>query len=158
MLNYYDLFLYDRSGAIPSTAKGFHDIKTREALPIKKNPYKVPFALGTEMKKQLDEMLQRGVFTPLCSEWSAPVILVKKKPIDGTPKYRFCTDFRGLNAVTKIPVYPIPDIKGNLSLMAGSRYFTLLDTESAYWHIPIHPAHKGKTVFVTPLEVSGMRD
>jgi hypothetical protein len=49
-----------------------------------------------------------------------------------TKKYRFCTDFRGLNAVTKIPVYPIPDIKGNLSLMAGSKYFTLLDIESAY--------------------------
>jgi hypothetical protein len=55
-----------------------------------------------------------------------------------------------LNAVTKIPVYPIPDIKGNLSLMASSRYFTLLDIESAYWHIPIHPDDKDKTGFVTP--------
>jgi hypothetical protein len=62
----------------------------------------------------------------------------KKKSLDGTPKFRFCTDFRGSNAVTKIPVYPIPDIKGNLSLMAGSRYFTVLDIVSAYWHIPIH--------------------
>ena len=97
------------------------------------------------MKKQLDEMLQSGVITPSCSEWAAPAILVKKKSMDGTPKYRFCTDFRGLNAVTIIPVYPIPDIKVNLSLMAGSRYFTLLDIESAYWHIPIHPADKVKT-------------
>jgi len=97
------------------------------------------------MKKQLNEMLQRGMITPSCSKWAAPVILVKKKSMNGTPKYRFCTDFRDLNAVTKIPVYPIPDIKGNLSLMAGSRYFTLLDIESAYWHIPIHPADKVKT-------------
>jgi len=89
------------------------------------------------------------VITPSCSEWAAPVILVKKSK-DGTPKYRFCTEFRGLNTVTKLPVYPIPDIKGNLSLMAGSRYFTLLDIESAYWHIPIHTADKDKTGFVTP--------
>jgi len=150
MSKYYDLFLYDRSGALPCTKKGFHEIKTGDALPIKKNPYKVPFALRTEMKNQLDEMLQRGVITPSCSEWTAPVILVKKKSMDGTPKYRFCTDFRGLNAVTNIPVYPIPDIKGNLSLMAGSRYFTLLDIESPYWHIPIHPADNDKTGFVTP--------
>jgi hypothetical protein len=149
MKEYYDLFLYDRSGSLPCTTKGFHEIKTGDALPIKKNPYRVPFALKDEMKKQLDEMI-RGVITPSCSEWAAPVVLVKKKSLDGTPKYRFCTDFRGLNAVTKIPVYPIPDIKGNLSLMAGSRFFTLLDIESAYWHIPIHPDDKDKTGLVTP--------
>jgi hypothetical protein len=34
--------------------------------------------------------------------------------------------------------------------MAGSLYFTLLDIESAYRHIPIHPDDKDKTVFVTP--------
>ena len=97
----------------------------------------MPFALKDEIKKQLDEMIQRGVITPLCSEWAAPVVLVRKKSLDGTPKYRFCTDFRALNALKKIPVYPIPDIKGNLSLMAGTLYFTLLDIESVYWHIPI---------------------
>jgi hypothetical protein len=150
MREYYDLFLYDRSGLLPCTTKGFHEIKTGDAMPIKKNPYKVPFALKDEMKKQLDEMIQRGVITPSYSEWAAPVVLVKKKSLDGMPKYRFCTDFRGLNAVTKIPVYPIPDIKGNLPLMAGRRYFRLLDIESAYWHIPIHQDDKDKTGFITP--------
>jgi len=101
--------------------------------------------------RQLDEMIQRGVITPSCSEWAAPVILVRKKSVDGVPKYRFCTDFRGLNAVNKIPVYPNPDIKSNLSLMAGSCYFTLLDIESSYWHIPFHPHDKDKTGFITPV-------
>ena len=147
---YYDLFLYDEEGKLPCTNKGFNEIKTDDAMPIKKNPYRVPFALRGEMHKQLNDMIQKEVITPAFSEWAAPVILVNKKSMDGTPKYRFCTDFRGLNAVTKIPVYPIPDIKSNLSLMAGSRYFTLLDIESAYWHIPIHPDDKNKTGFITP--------
>lgn len=150
MTDYYDLFLYDQSGMLPCTGKGFHELKTGDALPIKKNPCKVPFTLRVEMKRQLDEMVQRDVITPSCSERAAPVILVKKKSADGSPKYRFCTDFCGLNAVTKIPVYPIPDIKSNLSLMAGSHYFTLLDIESAYWHIPIHPDDKDKIGFVMP--------
>jgi len=135
---------------LPCTTKGFHEIKTGDALPIKKNPYKIPFTLKAEMKRQLDEMIQRGVIRPSCSEWVAPMLLVKKKSVDGSPKFRVCTDFRGLNAVTKIRVFPIPDIKSNLSLMAGSRYFTLLDIEPVYWHIPIHPDDKNKTGFVTP--------
>jgi hypothetical protein len=66
------------------------------------------------MKNQLDEMMRKGVITPCASPWAAPVILVPKKSADGTPNYRFCTDFRGLNSVMSIPVYPIPDIKSNL--------------------------------------------
>jgi hypothetical protein len=75
---------------------------------------------------------------------------VPKKSPDGKPKYRFCTDFRGLNSVTTTPVYPIPDMKSNLSLMAGSKYFTLIDIENAYWNIPIREEDKDKTGFVTP--------
>jgi hypothetical protein len=50
--DYIDLFLYDRAGMLPCTGKSFHEIKTGDALPIKKNPYKVPFALRVEMKRQ----------------------------------------------------------------------------------------------------------
>jgi hypothetical protein len=109
----------------------------------------VPYALKDEMRCQLDEMLAKGVITPCASPWAAPVILVPKKSPDGTQKYRFCTDFRRLNSITITPVYPISDIKSNLSLMAGSRYFTLLDIENAYWNIPIRE-DKDKTGFVTP--------
>jgi hypothetical protein len=34
--------------------------------------------------------------------------------------------------------------------MAGSKYFTLLDVENAYWNIPIREEDKDKTGFVTP--------
>jgi len=71
---------------LPCPNKDFHEIKTGDAAPTKKNPYKVPFVLKDEMKKQLDDMLERGVITPACSEWAAPDILVKKKSLDGTPK------------------------------------------------------------------------
>jgi hypothetical protein len=146
MNEYYD-FLHDRSGMLPCTNRGIHKMKT-DALPIKKNRYKVPFALKEAMGRQLDDILKKGAITPACSEWEAPRNFGEREIYD-TPKYRFCTDFRGLNAVTKIPVYPIPDIKCSLSLMAGSRYFTLVDTESAYWRIHFHP-DDDKTGFITP--------
>jgi hypothetical protein len=93
MTEYHDLFRYDRSGMLPCTDKGFHEIKTGDAVPIKKNLYTVPFALKDEMQKQLDDMWQRGVITPACSEWAAPVILVKKKSLDGTQNTDFAPTF-----------------------------------------------------------------
>jgi hypothetical protein len=47
------------------------------------------------------------------------------------------------------PVYPLPDIKSNFTL-TGSKYFTLLDIENAYWSIPIREEDKDITGFVTP--------
>ena len=52
--------------------------------------------------------------------------------------------------MTVTPLYPIPDIKSNHSLMVGSRYFTLLDIEIAYWNFPIREEDKDKTGFVKP--------
>ena len=75
--------------------------------------------------------MRKGVITPCASPWAALVTLVPKISADGTPKYRFCTDLRGLNSVTSIPFYPIPEIKSNLSVVAGSEYFTQLDIENA---------------------------
>jgi hypothetical protein len=66
------------------------------------NPYRIPYALRDELKNQIDETVRRGVLTKAATEWAAPVILMRKKSTDRTLKYRFCADFRGLNAVTKI--------------------------------------------------------
>jgi hypothetical protein len=42
--------------------------------------------------------------------------------------------------------------------MAGGRYVTLLDIESAHWHIPIHPDDKDKTGLLLPLVAFVMKD
>jgi hypothetical protein len=56
MNEYYDLFLYECSGMLPCTRRGIHKMKT-DALPSKKNHYKVPFALKEAMGRQLDNIL-----------------------------------------------------------------------------------------------------
>jgi hypothetical protein len=47
-------------------------------------------------------MLKKEVIRESNSAWSAPAILVPKKTTDGKPKYRFCVDFRALNAAKKV--------------------------------------------------------
>jgi hypothetical protein len=73
------------------------------------------------MEKQVQEMLKKGVIRESKSPCSAPAILVPKKSLDGTPKFRFCVDFRALNAVTKFDAYPLPTFDETTSTLLGSR-------------------------------------
>jgi hypothetical protein len=61
---YFDLF-GDEAGRLTSrcTRQGYHEIRTGDALTIKKNAYRVRYALRDEMKRQLDDMLAKGVIT-----------------------------------------------------------------------------------------------
>ena len=59
-----------------------------------------------EMKKQLEEMLEKGFIRPSSSPWGCPTIFVKKK--DGT--LRMCVDYRPLNVVTIKNKYHLPRI------------------------------------------------
>ncbi|MCI54373.1 retrotransposon protein, partial [Trifolium medium] len=49
-----------------------------------------------ELKKQLEELLEKKFIRPSVSSWGAPVLLVKKK--EGS--IRLCIDYRQLNKVT----------------------------------------------------------
>ena len=68
-------------------------------------------------------MLKRRIIEPSTSPWSSSIVLVQKKSKDGTIKYRFCIDYRGLNAVTKPDAYPIPNIVNTLDSLGQSKIF-----------------------------------
>ena len=91
-------------------------------------------------------MQRNGVIQPSQSPWSSPVVLVKKK--DGSQ--RFCVDYRELNSVTKVDMFPLPRIDNLLDQLGESKYFSTLDLASGFWQIPVHPNSREKTAFVTP--------
>jgi hypothetical protein len=98
-----------------------HWIITGDAQPIRKAPYRVPFALRDEMERHVREMLRKGVIEPSSSHWADPAILVPKKSADGRPKYRFCVDFRALNKITQFDTYPSPILEETVTTLHGSQ-------------------------------------
>ena len=90
LIKYAGIFHDDEDNDFKSTNVVVHKIETGDATPIKKAPYKTPFALRQEMNRQVQKMLDKGVISPSHSPWSSPVVLVPKKSENGVPKYRFC--------------------------------------------------------------------
>jgi hypothetical protein len=74
--------------------------------PISKRPYRMPPAELVELKKQLQELLDKGFIRPSTSPWGCSALFVKNKD----ESLRLCVDYRPLNAVTIKNKYPLPRI------------------------------------------------
>lgn len=129
----------------PSRLCDHRIILQSNAAPVKVRPYRYPHSQKTEIEIMVDQMMTDGLIEPSNSPFSSPVILVKKK--DGT--WRFCTDYRALNAITVKDAYPIPAVDELLDELNGAKFFSKLDLRSGYHQVLIHPEDKHKTVFRT---------
>lgn len=121
-----------------------HEINTGNARPVRQNPYRNSITERQTIQDQAAEMLEKGVIRESSSPWSSPVVLVCK---DGA--WRFCVDYRKLNAVTKKDVHPLPRVDDVVDRLQGSHFFSTLDMASGYWQVPIKEADKEKTAFST---------
>ena len=81
-----------------------------------------------EVKRQLDEYLEKGFIRPSISPYGAPILFARKK--DGT--LRICIDYRALNKDTKKDAYPIPRIDDLLDRLQKARLFSKIDLSQGY--------------------------
>ena len=76
LLDEFSDIFRDSSGRTDLTE---HVIHTGDAAPVKLPPYRVPHAYRTQVKQELDEMLEAGIIEPSDSNWSAPIIIVTRQ-------------------------------------------------------------------------------
>lgn len=92
-------------------------------------------------------MLSQGLIQPSMSLFTSPVLLVQKK--DGL--FRFCVDFRQLNAITRKSESPVPVIDQLMDELAHAKWFSKLDLRARFHQILLEPGEEFKTTFQTHL-------
>jgi hypothetical protein len=98
---YAHVFHDEQSNDFKGTDVAEHQILLEDPRPMRRPQYRVPYTLRKVMKSQVDDMLRKGITRESSSPGFTPAILVPKKSSDGHLKFRFCVDFRALNAVIK---------------------------------------------------------
>lgn len=131
---------------LPPSREFDHFIPLKEGTgPINVRPYRYAHFQKNEIERQVAEMLATGLMRPSTSQFSLPILLVKKT--DGS--WRFCTDCGALNAVTIKDRFPIPTVNDMLDELHGATYVTKLDLRAGYHQIRVHPDDIHKTAFPT---------
>ena len=106
----------------------------------------------TEIAEYLvDQLLAAGVIEHANSPWCASPVLAWKGTTDSDKldplNWRFCVDYKGLNNVTTEVKGSLPTMRELLFQLNGSKIFTKLDMQHAYFNIPLNHRDKEKTAF-----------
>jgi hypothetical protein len=142
--DYADVFPDELPGMPPDRDIEFSIELQPRMAPISKRPYRMPPAELAELKKQLQELLDKGFIHPSTSPWGCPALFVKKDE-----SLRLCIDYRPLNAVTIKNKYPLPRIDVLFDQLVRAKVFSKIDLRSGYHQIKIRASDIPKTAFST---------
>ena len=115
--------------------------------PVAEPPRRIPYHLENRVEESISEMLKNDVIEEHPSSepapWTSNIVIAPKEDGD----IRITLDAKNVNKALLSSNYPIPrqeDIKAKL---AGSRYFSKLDLNSAFWQLEIDEQSRPLTVF-----------
>lgn len=131
---------------IGRTSRVEHRIDVQGHTPIKQKYYRVSPVVLNAMYEEVDKLLAAGIIRPSNSEWSSPVVMVKR--VNG--KYRMCIDYRKVNAVSKGDAYPLPFMENILDELRSAKYITTIDLNLAYHQVPVEENSRTITTFTVP--------
>ena len=121
-------------------------IDTGTADPVSQKPYPIAMKHYQWVKEEIEKLLATKVICTSHSSWSAPIIVVPK----GNGGKCLVIDYRALNKVTRKFTWPMPKVEDIFSKLNGATYFTTLDLQAGYHHIPLDTPSIPKTAFNSP--------
>ncbi|OWY96784.1 reverse transcriptase, partial [Phytophthora megakarya] len=81
------------------------------------------------------------------SPWASPiVVIIKKNGVD----IRLCIDYRLVNSLTQLMVYPMPLINDLLEDLESTLWYCSLDMASGFWVVKMTDRARLISAFITP--------
>ncbi|KAE9174308.1 hypothetical protein PF005_g25912 [Phytophthora fragariae] len=140
--------LIGKGNALPPAAVGaICDIDVGDATPIAQRVRKIAPQFREKVSDLLKGLLSAKIIRHSTSPWASPiVVIIKKNGVD----IRLCIDYRLVNGLTKLMIYPMPLINDLLEDLDKVLWYCSLDMASGFWVMSMADRARAISAFITP--------
>ena len=118
-----------------------------DMIPVVNPPRRLPVALRSVVKTELDTLIDKEVITPVKepTSWVSSMVVAQKK----NGKIRICLDPQHLNKAIMRSHYPLPTIEEVATRLTNAKVFSVLDAKSGFWQVKLEESSSFLTTFST---------
>ncbi|OWZ14656.1 LOW QUALITY PROTEIN: reverse transcriptase [Phytophthora megakarya] len=140
--------LIGKGNALPPATKGVVcDIDVGNAKPIALRTRKVPTRFREKVADLIKGLLAAEIIRPSTSLWVSPIVIVRKS---NDVDIRLCIDYKLINSLTRLIVYPMPLISDLLEDLDKALWYCSLDMAIGFWVVPMTDRAREISAFITP--------
>ncbi|GMF47149.1 unnamed protein product [Phytophthora fragariaefolia] len=134
----------------PAAVGAVCDIDVGGAAPVTQRVRRIAPQFREKLSDLIKSLLSAKMITPSTSPWASPiVIIIKKNGVD----IRLCIDYRLVNSLTQLMVYPMPMINDLLEDLDKVLWYCSLDMASGFWVVSMTKRARKISAFITPFGI-----